>query len=93
MCSTACWSWDARNTSASHEPERGRGHCGPTPDPCNICTAAHCFISDQQAPAKIKEADYSREPAELQQFRISADDVLTLELNERERSLKRVVVY
>lgn len=58
-----------------------------------VLTAAHCFISDQQAPAKIKEADYSREPAELQQFRISADNIMTLEPNERERSLKRVVVY
>src|SRR4051812_16173787 len=36
---------------------------------------------------------YSLEPAELQQFRISADNIMTLEPNERERSLKRVVVY
>src|SRR3982750_9284 len=36
-CSTACWSWDARPTSASPDPKRGWGHCARSPDPCNIC--------------------------------------------------------
>ena len=32
--STACWTWDARTTSASPDPRRGWGQCAPTPDPC-----------------------------------------------------------
>src|SRR3954467_7590927 len=35
MCSTACWSWDARPTSALCNPGRGRGQCTRSPDPCN----------------------------------------------------------
>src|SRR3954451_10557821 len=38
MCSTACWNWDARPTSALPEPRRGRGHCACIPDPCNTAT-------------------------------------------------------
>src|SRR3954447_8420176 len=34
MSSTACWSWDARPTSASPEPRQGWGHCARIPDPC-----------------------------------------------------------
>src|SRR3954452_4498775 len=34
MRSTACWSWDARATSASPEPGRGWGDCVHTPDRC-----------------------------------------------------------
>src|SRR3954451_15641490 len=34
-CSTACWSWDARTTSASPNPGPGWGHCARIPDPCN----------------------------------------------------------
>src|SRR5215211_5732811 len=33
-CSTACRTWGARSTSASPDPGRGWGQCGPTPDPC-----------------------------------------------------------
>src|SRR4051794_26532880 len=33
--STACWSWDARITSAPLDPGRGRGQCARDPDPCN----------------------------------------------------------
>src|SRR5215208_1274119 len=33
-CSTACWSWDARPTSASPEPRQGWGNCARIPDPC-----------------------------------------------------------
>src|SRR3954453_12335327 len=36
-CSTACWSWDARTTSASPDPKRGWGQCARCLDPCNIC--------------------------------------------------------
>src|SRR3954451_23047877 len=32
--STACWSWDARPTSASPEPRQGWGNCTRIPDPC-----------------------------------------------------------
>src|SRR4051794_15183997 len=28
-CSTECWSWDARSTSASHNPEHGSGSVRP----------------------------------------------------------------
>src|SRR3954465_15074209 len=35
--STACWSWDARPTSASPEPRQGWGNCARIPDPCTIC--------------------------------------------------------
>src|SRR3954451_10740279 len=34
-CSTACWTWDARTTSASPDPKRSWGHCARSPDPCN----------------------------------------------------------
>src|SRR3954451_17848259 len=34
-CSTACWSWDARTTSAWPNPGPGWGHCARIPDPCN----------------------------------------------------------
>src|SRR4051794_34521459 len=40
-CSTACRNWDARPTSASPDPGRGWGQCGPTPDPCT--TLAHAL--------------------------------------------------
>src|SRR3954454_20868465 len=42
MSSTACWSWDARTTSAWPNPGPGWGHCARIPDPCN--TAAHGLI-------------------------------------------------
>src|SRR3954464_14820027 len=35
MSSTACWSWDARTTSAWPNPGPGWGHCARIPDPCN----------------------------------------------------------
>src|SRR4051812_5281388 len=34
-CSTACWSSDARSTSASPNPKPGWGQCAHSPDPCN----------------------------------------------------------
>src|SRR4051794_39618997 len=34
--STACWSSDARATSASPDPGRGRGQCARAPDPCTM---------------------------------------------------------
>src|SRR4051794_12794578 len=36
--STACWSSDARSTSAPLDPGRGRGQCARDPDPCNTVT-------------------------------------------------------
>src|SRR3954463_9623137 len=39
----ACWTWDARPTSASPEPRQGWGHCARIPDPCN--TAAVCALN------------------------------------------------
>src|SRR4051812_17343002 len=48
-CSTACWSWDARTTSASPDPKRGWGQCAHSPDPCNTLGDAgnfcRCLIS------------------------------------------------
>ena len=35
MCSTACWSSDARSPSTSPDPERGWGECARTSGPCN----------------------------------------------------------
>src|SRR5687768_1703972 len=37
-CSTACWSWDARTTSAWPNPGPGWGHCARIPDPCNTAS-------------------------------------------------------
>src|SRR3954452_353673 len=36
--STACWSSDARATSAPPDPRRGWGQCARTPDPCTTLT-------------------------------------------------------
>src|SRR3954454_6367028 len=44
MRSTACWSWDARATSASPEPGRGWGDCVHTPDRCTTL-AAHATVA------------------------------------------------
>src|SRR3954463_3736829 len=41
-CSTACWSWDARTTSAWPNPGPGWGHCARIPDPCNTATRLAC---------------------------------------------------
>src|SRR3954452_16746054 len=38
--STACWSSDARITSAPLDPGRGRGQCASDPDPCNTVSGA-----------------------------------------------------
>src|SRR3954453_16480262 len=38
--STACWSSDARITSAPLDPGRGRGQCASDPDPCNTVIGA-----------------------------------------------------
>src|SRR3954447_21199126 len=40
MSSTACWSWDARPTSASPEPRQGWGNCARIPDPCTTASQA-----------------------------------------------------
>src|SRR3954468_11642325 len=37
--STACWSSDARATSAPPDPRRGWGQCARTPDPCTTLGA------------------------------------------------------
>ena len=42
-CSTACWSSDARATSASHEPKRGWGDCAHVPDPCTTAARGHSY--------------------------------------------------
>src|SRR3954470_15221637 len=46
-CSTACWTWDARPTSASPDPQRGWGQCAHSPDPCN--TAPHGLMAHGDA--------------------------------------------
>src|SRR3954451_20800914 len=37
-CSIACWTWDARTTSALRNLGRGWGQCGRTLDPCTTLT-------------------------------------------------------
>src|SRR4051794_12820107 len=44
--STACWSSDARSTSAPLDPGRGRGQCAREPDPCNTVV---CVCADHHA--------------------------------------------
>jgi chromosome partitioning protein len=44
MPSTACWSWDARVTSASPDPGRGWGYSAHVPDPCTTAPCAPSFI-------------------------------------------------
>src|SRR3954470_15254778 len=44
--STACWSWDARTTSAPLDPGRGRGECARDPDPCNKVVRGRALLSD-----------------------------------------------
>src|SRR3954471_17032564 len=39
-CSTACWSWDARPTSAWRDLGRGWAQCGRAPDPCTTLSRA-----------------------------------------------------
>src|SRR4051794_2917113 len=39
-CSTACWSWDARPTSALRDLGRGWAQCGCAPDPCTTLVVA-----------------------------------------------------
>src|SRR4051795_235380 len=51
MRSTACWSWDARITSASPDPGRGRGYRAHACDPCT--TAAR----DREPLGRRVEAD------------------------------------
>src|SRR5215208_7713047 len=55
MLSTACWSLDARATSASPDPRWGWGQCAHTPDPC---TTAHGAAS--QLSLVEREADLER---------------------------------
>jgi len=38
MCSTACWSLDARSPSVSPDPRRGWSNCARIPGPCNTAT-------------------------------------------------------
>src|SRR3954465_9445009 len=38
--SIVCRTWDARSTSASPDPGRGWGQCGPTPEPCTTLPGA-----------------------------------------------------
>src|SRR4051812_32746319 len=47
--STACWSWDARSTSASPEPRQGWGNCARIPDPCTTA-----FLGIESSPAFVR---------------------------------------
>src|SRR3954471_10584724 len=53
---TACWSWDARPTSASPEPRQGWGNCARIPDPCTTArlerAAAHTGHPNQDTHAE-----------------------------------------
>src|SRR3954454_24348098 len=39
-CSIACWTWDARPTSALRDLGRGWAQCGRAPDPCTTLVGA-----------------------------------------------------
>src|SRR3954466_11178814 len=52
---TACWSWDARPTSASPEPRQGWGHCARIPDPCTTATRAADTLRERAEKAGIPE--------------------------------------
>lgn len=60
-----------------------------------VLTAAHCFIGDDSAAKRGSRngADLTLPSAQLPSYRISADNIMTLSQNERQRSLGRVVVY
>src|SRR5215210_7862574 len=48
--STACWSSDARITSAPLDPGRGRGQCARDPDPCNkVALVRGCGVNHHKA--------------------------------------------
>src|SRR3954453_23848256 len=49
-CSTACWTWDARPTSASPDPKRGWGQCAHSPDPCNTARPANTLSTPPCGP-------------------------------------------
>src|SRR4051794_10940654 len=50
--STACWSSDARATSAPPDPRRGRGQCARTPDPCT--TLAVEVLEEEQVVPEVR---------------------------------------
>src|SRR3954447_15271866 len=58
MRSTACWSWDARATSASPEPGRGWGDCVHTPDRCT--TLMQAFSEILGAPPGVEICAWTR---------------------------------
>src|SRR4051812_32830382 len=55
MCSTACWNWDARPTSALPEPRRGRGHCACIPDPCNTAPPAPSRLGHARGARRVSK--------------------------------------
>src|SRR3954464_1689808 len=72
-CSIACRNWDARSTSASPDPGRGWGQCGPTPDPCTtlpgvgakragVAEPAHEGLVDQHGRGLHADAAHTSEP-------------------------------
>src|SRR3954464_4133859 len=57
--STACWSSDARATSAPPDPRRGWGQCARTPDPCTTLACAHYRAALGEA-AQVVHARYDK---------------------------------
>jgi hypothetical protein len=60
-----------------------------------VLTAAHCVIGDESAAARgsVSGADVSLGPDQLDEFRINADNIVTLTEGESERRLARAIVY
>src|SRR4051812_35879316 len=52
--STACWSWDARPTSASPEPRQGWGNCARIPDPCTTAPMAASLYGSARATPRVR---------------------------------------
>jgi hypothetical protein len=60
-----------------------------------VLTAAHCIIGDASAASfgSRNGADVIRRSTQLQSFRISGDNVMTLYQNERQRALSEAIIY
>lgn len=60
-----------------------------------VLLAAHCFLGEQSAASQgaVGGADLVLEGANVAGYRVLADNVMTLEPAEKERSLKRAIVY
>src|SRR3954453_9793067 len=83
-CSTACWSWDARTTSAWPNPGPGWGHCARIPDPCNtaiidVGAGPASFAAELAASGgHVVACDplYAREAGEIRRATVGAEEAV-----------------